>query len=173
MREFQKIRHTKLVPMDMDLKEAAMYMRQFANTGVYEGIGLTSYFLECMWLLSMYECQVIFTRDTNHHSSGWWKNPMYERCYHLSIKFDGERKQKHLIKILAAVYGKNVRFVWSEPPYSAQGKAGEIWHYRVFCDQHWQPILPKGEVYSKEFTERGWKSYSEVQADHAKKFPNR
>jgi hypothetical protein len=32
----------------------------------------------------------------------------------------------------------------------------------VFCDERWQPILPRGEVYSREFTEKGWKSFSEM-----------
>ena len=30
---------------------------------------------------------LLFTRDTGHHTSGWFKNPAYERCWHLSIGF--------------------------------------------------------------------------------------
>src|SRR5690606_31231568 len=30
---------------------------------------------------------LIYTRDVGHHSNGWWKNPDYERCRHLSISF--------------------------------------------------------------------------------------
>ena len=26
----------------------------------------------------------------------------------------------------------------------------------------WQPVFPRGEVYSKQFTEKSWKSYSEL-----------
>ena len=33
---------------------------------------------------------------------------------------------------------------------------------RPLCDTHWRPILPRKEVYSKDFTELGWKSASEV-----------
>lgn len=29
----------------------------------------------------------ILTRDIGYHSSGWWKNPDFERCLHLSISF--------------------------------------------------------------------------------------
>lgn len=31
--------------------------------------------------------KLIFTRDAGMHSSGWWKNPDYERCWHLSLSF--------------------------------------------------------------------------------------
>ncbi|MCK5236435.1 MAG: hypothetical protein KAR06_05545, partial [Deltaproteobacteria bacterium] len=30
---------------------------------------------------------LIFTRDEGMHDAGWWKNPDYARCYHLSISF--------------------------------------------------------------------------------------
>ena len=30
------------------------------------------------------------------------------------------------------------------------------------CDEAWKPIMPRGEVYSTQFTERGWKSFSEI-----------
>lgn len=119
---------------------------------------------------------LIFTLDVGHHSSGWWKNPDYERCWHLSISFmdpltaaptahkDVELTEEWLV----AFYGDDRRYVWAEPPYSNHGKAREVWHYRVFCDPAWQPIIPRGEVYSKEFTEAGWLSYSDLQNEYAK-----
>lgn len=33
---------------------------------------------------------------------------------------------------------------------------------QVFCDPAWQPLKPRGEVYTREFTEVGWKSFSEL-----------
>ena len=41
-------------------------------------------------------------------------------------------------------------------------KRAEVYHYRLFCDEGWQPIMPRGEVYSTQFTELGWKSFSEL-----------
>ena len=121
--------------------------------------------------------QLILTRDIGHHTSGWWKNPDYERCLHLSLCFrdpeTGEPREKDrevTDEWLTAVFGETRRLAWSEPPYTAEGKKRDVWHYRVFyADACFTvPILPRGEVYSKEFTERGWLSYSDLQAEHDK-----
>ena len=40
---------------------------------------------------------VIFTRDTGMHASGWFKNPDYERCLHLSLSFKEPFKPTHEI----------------------------------------------------------------------------
>lgn len=119
----------------------------------------------------------IFSRDVGHHSGGWLKNPDYERCWHLSLSFRGsdgdplnsrrrlERApQIHRLakRLCECFYGPNTRYIWAEPPFSDVGKKFQVWHYRVFADEHWFPIIPRGEVYSKELTEQGWKSFSEL-----------
>jgi hypothetical protein len=38
-------------------------------------------------------------------------------------------------------------------------------HWRVFCDIIWQAIMPRGEVYSRELTERGWQSWSDLHVE--------
>jgi hypothetical protein len=120
---------------------------------------------------------VIFTRDAGHHTGGWLKNPDYERCYHLSLSFRGsdghplnparrlERApQMHRLarQICVAFYGPDTRYLWAEPPFSEEGKRLQVWHYRVFCDPAWRPIVPRREVYSRELTEKGWKSFSDL-----------
>jgi len=117
---------------------------------------------------------IIFTRDSGHHSSGWWKNPEYERCWHLSLSFldpltlEPRDKDIQLTEQWIEVFfHHDKRYVWSEPPYSEQGKILAVWHYRIFCDEAWQPIIPKGEVYSKALTEAGWLSYSDLRSKHA------
>ena len=40
-----------------------------------------------------------------------------------------------------------------------------VYHYRLFCDEGWQPLKPRGEVYTRDFIEKGWKSFSELHAD--------
>lgn len=121
--------------------------------------------------------QGIFSFDTGHHSSGWWKNPEYERCWHLSLSFhDPETlqlrdKDSKLTEMwLDAFYHSNKRYVWTESAYSDHGKKARVWHYRVFCDQNWQPFIPRGEVYNKELTEAGWLSYSDLKSAEAKLF---
>lgn len=119
----------------------------------------------------------LLTRDTGHHTCGWWKNPDYERCLHLSLSFTDpetgkprEQDKDAASQWVTAVFGESSRLVWTEPPYSPEGKAKDVWHYRVFfADPLFKhPMLPRGEVYSKEFTEAGWKSWSDVQEEWRK-----
>lgn len=147
------------------LSGALRKVKAYAMTGFFEGdTSIHSYFSNCIWWIEQYQCQIIFTRDVGHHTCGWWKNPDYERCWHLSISFLGGKNKTGLTKIIDGLFGDDKKMIWVEPPYSNYGKSKEVWHYRLFCDQFWQPIIPRGEVYSKEFTEAGWKSYSEVQS---------
>jgi hypothetical protein len=113
---------------------------------------------------------LIFTRDTGHHTSGWFKNPEFERCLHLSISFRepfNVYEQAEFNRRLAGewcelFFGDSARLAWIESPKSAIGRKLEVLHYRVFCDEYWQPINPRGEVYSTELTEKGWKSWGEL-----------
>ena len=115
---------------------------------------------------------ILFTRDEGMHASGWWKNPDYERCEHLSLSFwDAQHKLpiQHDHKLArvwcAGLWGDNVRYLWIEPPYSAPGKTSDVYHYRLFLAPDWRlPILPRKEVYTKHFTELGWKSWSDIHA---------
>ena len=122
---------------------------------------------------------LFYSRDEGMHSSGWWKNPDYERCRHLSLSFHetepeagrnyGQMRQvKPKDRALTeewidCFFGAQKRLLWSEPPVTEHGKKFDVWHYRLFCDENWLPIKPRGEVYSRELTEAGWKSYSDVQ----------
>lgn len=126
----------------------------------------------CRFYIAPLKALCIFTLDIGHHTSGWWKNPDYETCWHLSISFQdfesgdtGPQDHKTSKKILKAFFESHTRLLWCEPPYSKKGKVCDVWHYRLFVDtQTLIPFLPRGEVYTREFTEAGWKSYSEIQA---------
>lgn len=117
---------------------------------------------------------MIFSRDTGMHTSGWWKNPDYERCYHLSISFVAISKiigapptrlphdKKAAEQWCIALFGDARRHLWVEGPFSNEGKAYDVYHYRLFCDPAWVPITPRGEVYSRDWTPADWKSWSDV-----------
>jgi hypothetical protein len=147
-------------------------MRARAMRGLYDGTEATAGLLDyCRGWHPSTGTLLLFTRDVGHHTGGWWKNPDYERCWHLSLSlsfFDPETRErapqdkKLAAEWLTAFYGDDRRKLWCEPPYSEQGKAADVWHYRLFCDQYWRPIVPRGEVYSRELTEAGWKSYSDL-----------
>jgi len=113
--------------------------------------------------------RICFTRDVGYHSSGWWKNPDFERCLHLSLsptpssiltRAELSRETQRLW--VEAFFRGETRRTWAEPAFTPAGKAAGVWHFRLFCDEGWQPITPRGEVYSRELTEAGWKSTSEL-----------
>lgn len=138
--------------------------------GVWDGKGRTPYFASCRQVDYKLGISAMLTRDAGYHSSGWWKSPDYERCLHLSLSFfDPEtgsprpRDARQTKQLLSMVFAHNQRLLWCEPPYSDQGKRQDIWHYRLFCDPGWGPIMPRGEVYNTELTEAGWRSFSDVQ----------
>lgn len=152
----------------------AKEMRRVAFTGYWAGDGINDYLHRCHGYHEPTGSKIGFTRDFGHHTSGWWKNPDYERCFHLSLSFHdpesgeplGDRDTKLTQEWIDLFYGDNKRLIWAEPPYSEYGKALATWHYRLFMNPDWQtPLLPRGEVYSREFTEAGWKSWSDVQAE--------
>lgn len=138
-----------------------------AEKSTWDGGVITPYFESCKWWIEKHDCCIIYTKDTGHHTCGWWKNPDYERCYHLSISFPGGKKKAVVEKLVDYLFGQHKKWIWVEPPYSETGKRLDVWHYRLFCNAMWQPIKPRGEVYSTELTEAGWKSYSEL---HGKPF---
>lgn len=114
---------------------------------------------------------IIFTRDEGMHSSGWFKNPDYDKCLHLSLSFADPvtHQRRPFDEKLAdawvdAFFPNDKKLVWMESAKMPTARA-IVTHYRVFCDENWQPILPRGEVYSTEFTEKGWKSWSEQHPD--------
>lgn len=151
----------QLLVIDMKLK---------AEMGIFDGRGISSYLGLCMQRCERTGTSLLYSRDEGYHSGGWWKNPDYERCYHLSLSFfdwlsfEPRPKDTALTaKWISAFFGSHSQWLWCEPP-SMDLEIG-AWHYRLFCDPKWQPIKPRGEVYSTQFTELGWKSFSELSID--------
>lgn len=149
--------------IDLFTNENNMFerIRKTAQHGILDGKEVSPYFESCKWYSEKFECIMIFTKESGYHSGGWWKNPEYERCFHLSISFPGGKTQTKMNKIINGLFGVHKKMIWAESPYSDEGKKHDVWHYRLFCDISWTPIIPKGEVYSTHLTERGWKSFSE------------
>jgi len=144
------------------LFEAYKRIKYAAMRGIWNGRDRDTYFESCRWLLERFPATVLFIKEVGYHSSGWWKNPDYERCWHLSISFRSGSEKRAVKEILENLFGEYQNLLWIEPPYSEQGKSLNVWHYRLFCDENWVPIKPRGEVYNTDFTERGWKSFSEL-----------
>lgn len=157
------------------LENIASFLKRAAATGSYGGIltpAAKRYTDHCTCVHRPTGTILMLTRDMGMHSSGWWKNPDYERCLHLSLSYrdpktckpiERDRKQSRLW--IEAVFGPLQTLIWTEPPAFAEGKANDVWHYRVFFSEDWAvPILPRKEVYSKDYTPAGWLSWSDAQA---------
>ena len=151
-----------MIPHNYSLIDVFNRIRKTAETGIHLGDGLTPYLRECTWFLEKFACTLVFSRDAGHHTCGWWKNPDYERCYHLSLSWRAGRNKNAFNTIIISLFGRNKKLIWTEGPFSDVGKKNGVWHYRVFCDENWKPIMPRGEVYNKRYTERGWKSFSDL-----------
>jgi hypothetical protein len=170
-------------------------IRRRAQSGVTEGrIANTSeklYVRRCSHFHWRTGTIIMFTRDRGHHTGGWFKNPDYEACRHLSVSFREPYPERdpdalgdlHAIGALMrtmnnwrglvpfdadlahawvkAIHGDDCRYLWEEGPFTAQGKELGVRHYRVFHDLNGEAIKPRGEVYSRELTARGWRSWSD------------
>lgn len=164
---------------ERSIDRACKVLLSRAQSGTWDGGAITRYFDACRLVVQLDEelsCVAALTRDYGHHSSGWWKNPDYERCLHLSLSFlvfsrlvgveptRLPRDEAITRRFVECVFGSNKRLLWCEPPYSAEGKRCDVWHYRLFCDEGWNALKPRGEVYGKELTEAGWMSFSDKRA---------
>jgi hypothetical protein len=171
----------KLAPtLEEHMAAFARELRRRAKHGLFGGVMDAEgwrYIRHCTFDDAATLTRVMFTRDVGHHTSGWLKNPDYERCWHLStsprpnlIVLPGEQLAEPDMKTcglwVRAFYGADARLVWAESPKSDVGKQHGVWHWRLFCDERWQPILPRKEVYTREFTEAGWRSASQVLGEH-------
>jgi hypothetical protein len=163
--------------LERHMDAVVVAMRAVAARGAFEGRLDTprerAYLRACTRDDLETGARLIFSRDAGHHASGWFKNPDYERCWHLSMSplagriVTAEPRELARDVVLAwvrAFFADATRHVWAESPKSAAGLAAGVWHWRVFCDAAWMPLAPRGEVYSSEFTEKGWRSASEVLA---------
>lgn len=159
------------------MEEIASDMRRVAQYGYYDGMAhrdrrMARYIDRCRRVEPAFGCTLLYTRDAGMHAMGWWKNPDYNQCLHLSLSFfDRETMQsaphdhakaKRWCEIF---FDGMTRLIWAEPPFSPDGKRFDVWHYRVFTAPDFKtPLLPRSEVYSRDFTAAGWKSWSDLHA---------
>jgi len=154
-------------------------LRRASATGIFGGLP-GQYTINCTAVDLSTGSVLIYTRDIGMHSSGWFKNPDYERCIHLSISFRNPLNLDESIPFekkiaeewVSAFFGDYKLFLWCESPKSDAGKRLDVHHYRVFCDLNWFPIVPRKEVYTTEFTEIGWKSFSELHPTDEREEPS-
>lgn len=160
-----------------------LHHKKIADQGYYDGLRYHPYIYGelAKGMCQMTGTQFVFTRSKGMHECGWWKNPDFNQCYHLSLSFFDPETMEHrdhdhklADKWCAAFFGDDRRLVWVEAPHSPHGRLLDIRHYRLFMDPHFQTsVKPRGEVYTREFTEAGWLSYSDLQYKMAQEIAKR
>ena len=159
-----------LIKSSANLHKTVTLMEAQAAKGIYNGRmeETGEYLMCCRWFLKKFGALCIYTHDLGMHDCGWWKNPDYNECMHLSLSFRSlllserlPKDNKHTKHIIQLIFREDKKFLWCESPASIGGKRSDVWHYRMFI-KNGKPIMPRSEVYSKKFTEIGWKSFSEL-----------
>ena len=175
------LRRAEQLDLEAHVARVAAQLRRLAGTGLFfgrEDAVAAAYIARCRLADVATGALLLFTRDAGMHSSGWFKNPEYERCWHLSLSplsnasrlVDARGEPLRTPDLdratterwVRAFYGDAMGAVWAESPKTDHGRRQGVWHWRVFCDARWQPIVPQGEVYSMDFTALGWRSASQV-----------
>ena len=151
----------------------ALDLKRLAQYGIYNGNPLESgkVVQRCRGLHVPSGSMVVYTRDAGMHTCGWWKNPDYNQCLHLSLSFIDpitrqrrDRDKRMSDEWVELFFGNNKRLLWVESPFSEDGKKLDVWHYRLFVSPDFSaPILPRKEVYSRDFIPKGWQSWSDQQ----------
>lgn len=147
----------------------AMWRHAITGDYFYDGRNTMTPYFQLAHRVHDSGASLLFTRDFGMHSSGWFRNPDYDRCMHLSIGFfDMDTSQPRPFEKQEAemwvklFYPKWQALIWHESSVMEKSDdRPEVHHYRVMMDAHWQAIKPRGEVYSRELTEVGWKSFTE------------
>ncbi|MFN7132029.1 MAG: hypothetical protein ACK4N5_08095 [Myxococcales bacterium] len=167
---------TTQIELERHVAWVAQRLKRRAAKGTFDGRESARnwlYLRSCAVGDALTQTKLIFTRDTGHHTSGWMRNPEFERCLHLSLSplppelvagvVPAAVLGKATIRLwLRAVFGDDARLTWLESAKTRIGREHQVLHFRLFCDPGWTPIHPRGEVYSSEFTEKGWRSASQV-----------
>ncbi len=126
---------------------------------------------------------VVFARDSGHYSGGGgYKSQASDRCFHLALTFlDFENgialppDPKKTREWLNAFFPGQCHLLWAEAPVDLGAvasfwrwclglKMGDalFWHFRLFCDENWQPLTNEPALMQRDMRARGFVRASEL-----------
>lgn len=120
----------------LDFHAVADAMHNAAGRGTYSGgcsVAELSYFKSCARRFGLFTT-LIFTHDEGNYRYQLVSDPAHDRCWHLSLACRNKRERDAWLR---AFFGEHVEKLWAEPPH-VEGSG--VWHWRVFCDESWQPL---------------------------------
>lgn len=124
-----------------DFESTASRMRSRARSGEHCGgqsITERAYIKKCRTREG--NTTLAFTRDFGQHQFGWLADPAHDRCWHLSIACDDPIERDAWLR---AFFGDDLEHVWGQPAVTEYGESSGLWHWRLFCDENWQPLPSK------------------------------
>jgi hypothetical protein len=128
-----------MMVLQHDFNSIAKRMRYRARGGEFRGGSSDAdqrYIKKCSTRAG--RTTLIFTRDVGNYSCGWLAEPAHERCLHLSISCDDRIERDAWLR---AFFGDEVEALWGEGSVSALGQQKDVWHWRLFCDEGWSPVI--------------------------------
>ena len=123
----------------LDFDSIANRMRYRARSGEHCGDGSERerlYVKKCS--VREGSTTLVFTRDFGCHTFGWLANPEHDRCWHLSIACNDPAERNAWLR---AFFGEHVESLWGHSSVTLYGQSREVWHWWLFCDERWQPLL--------------------------------
>lgn len=100
---------------------------------------------------------LVFTRDETGPGRSRFECPALRRSWHLSTEC---RDPVERDAWLRTFFGDHRHRLWVTGPTTAAGRAFDVWHWRLFCDEHWEPAVFDREP--AELRAAGYLAASEV-----------
>lgn len=63
---------------------------------------------------------------------------------------------------LSWFFGSQCRYLLCDPPMTKHGKEFDVWHYRLLCDELWNPPRSRVEIPVEQFKAAGWITFEEM-----------
>ncbi len=125
--------------LDFDFDSIANRMRYRARSGAHCGdrsVRELAYIKKCSARDG--STTLVFTRDFGNHQFAWLADPAHDRCWHLSIACSDSIERDAWLR---ALFGEHVEHLWGQSCVSLYGQQRGVWHWRLFCDENWQPLI--------------------------------
>lgn len=100
---------------------------------------------------------IVFTRECLAPPRGGFRDPAHARGYHLSLTCI-ERAERDLW--VRAFFGPDLPNVWAHWSVPRVARAFHVSHWRLFCDEHWSPIVVRNTA---DVMRAGWRSVIELE----------
>ncbi len=155
-----------------EFRAIARRLKRRAASGISDGDPTPSgraYLANCSEDHPATGTSITFTRCVGFNEYLGVDDPNFERYLHLSLSFwsaddeDGpmptSRRDEVLCNLCAtAFFGDDDPHTWIDLSQTSDGRALDVWHWYLFCDADWQPIILDPATDTSHLTSIGWRN---------------